>query len=659
METLEALEKINRKMDTIETGILFSSNLKPKEKDVPQADVNCKSRGDVGITRKKPDTNLSTEHDKSKTPHGTSEKENDEWEVVESADESEESSNSNYEYEIIVPLKVYENTESNVPSTASVVPMKTSSRETQVDTHVSDKIAIGLDSEKNHQSVQFEPNVLQNEKKNTHSQPPKSKVVKKRRIRLYTGDSSDEDVITKGSGNNKNVNERENKTNENAQNTLQSQKNIPREVDPQENNPMVSKSNVTFTKDNPKMFHSDTEIIRDDDVSKKNPSGGNYSKASKLCNVIEIKSDDEDIIEVPRSPPANNSNYHMIHSRKKTHSRDKSSDSHDYHCNTGSLLSSPNSRRAKRQKLMQQMWKERERKLKLKMVKKLKDVVYQVLESMVSSSDESVDYSVSEDEEMHSSKMVMKRKQQCNKECCAPAHQFKNNESENIRDLKRELQYWKNKAKNETEVLSPRELQIREMKEDLNYWKQIVTSKSVSHDMPNSSHSIPRTSTPEKEDDILSEISMPRPHEISRVTSSADITSHIPQSKSQSKPADYTSEEVLVSTRDKHKSNSFSGDFYKPSHSTEANRALNVMSRTKFTEKEKDQIVEYLVAHYDRLELVKGNMFWMQMAHDLDTHRSWHSLKNNFFQNIIKNLEQYEMPSKVRNKIIGLAKHYI
>lgn len=638
MEALESFAKINKNMDKIETEVLADSESTPKENI-----VLCSDSGDVELNIKEPEVNGSTEHNKCETD-GANEKENDGWEVVDaSSDESEESSDGNFD--IIIPLKVIENTQSNVSSILPVVPGVTTDKDIEVDTN-GNGTAVGPHPKKN--IHQLENEAVVNKKQNTQTQPPKTKV-KKRMIRLFTGDSSDEEVVSKSSGNIKNVNERENKMNENKQKALHAHNNIQSEISSLEINESAPRHNATFTKDNPTKFHSDTEITVCDDLKHKKKIYPSGSKSSKLCDITEMESD-EDIIEVPRSPCADNSTYHMIPSRKKAHGRDTNSHNHDSNCNSRSLLSSPNSRRAKRQKLMQQMWQERERKLKLKMVKKMKTVFYHVLESIVSSSDESADCSLSDEEEdIHASQMLKKRKQPCNKQCCS-----KNNETESIRDLKRELQYWKNKAKTGTEVLSPRELQIREMKEDLNYWKRLATHA------PSSSHSyaIPRTSTPEKEEDRVPEMPIPRPHEISRVTSSADITSHIPPLSSEPRTA-ATNEGVCFSTQDKQKSNPFSRETYKPSVSTEASRALNVMSRTKFTEKEKDQIVEYLVIHYDRLELLKGNMFWMQMAHDLDTHRSWHSLKNNFFTNIIKNLEQYKMPTKVRHKIMALAKQYM
>lgn len=703
---METSEESAMVFDVIETENLNGPNINSKTSDNPKISPNSSSDdGEIEKSSKASNSDASrkatpldgtksntVDEIQSNAVNETLDKENDEWEVVEaSSDESDASTCS--EYDIKIPLRFVENPKDSTD--APVLSLSTSENNIKVELNSSDCIIIDPTPEKNiHQPIQKELNIhernidpsnineknihplthnidesslndkntkqstepTQNQTSLTNNQKSQSSAnsnIRKRKKRLYTGDSSDDDDTTvrqTGSQGIKYVPEI-NKRNDNAQGNVQSKTYI------EENNPSFS-NNQTFVKEKTK-FHSDTEITAEDNFTSRHkyPSRQCSSKTAKLHDITERDSDDEDILVIPRSPHANTSHHFMIPAKKETLRREKSSHSHDCHCSSGALLGSPNSKRAKRQKLMQQMWQEKERKLKQKMVKKLKNVFFQVLESIVTSSDESDDSSVSEEEDKKINKMMRMKKQPCRKQCCVQSHHAQDKEFEN---MKRELDFWKNKFTNVTQVLSPEELQIREMKADLKYWKRLATSKSSSQNVASSSHAIPKTSTPEKVNDIFTEIpSMSRAHETSRVSSSADISTHISQHSNHPRQVEYTSDEDVAPNPYKHRSQS-SSHKHKPADAlSDARKALNVMSRTKMTEKEKNQIVEYLISHYDTLELLKGNMFWMQMAHDLNTHRSWHSLRNNFFQNIIKNLELYEMPNKVRNKIISLAKNYM
>lgn len=582
------------------------------------------------------------------------EKANDGWEVVEaSSDESEASGCT--EYDIMVPMKLLEKNTHNQQVTTSITTAKTSTEDSKTTSdkpNVDECINIDSDSENFQKTIPSQPNL--NEKQKTQSKTGNN-VVKKRKFRLYTGDSDDEINIKESGIHTKTQNEKENKTQENTETGLKNQETRPTSVVPHNQNEIHS-NNETFIKKHKPKFHSDSEITDDNLLTRRKIKVERMCTNETKLNYITEESEG-DIIEVPRSPHVND-HHSAVQSRNQIPNTD--SHRHECHCSTASLVGSPNAKRAKRNRVMKRMWHEREQKLKKKMVKKVKNMLIQVVESILSSSDESDDQSTSSDEDRH----VLRKKgqKQCSNQCCTQPHQ----EPQNIRDLKKELEYWKNKANSKSQGLSPQELQMREMKADIDYWKQVAKSKSVAHDMPSSSHAIGRTSTPVKEyeEETFTERPMSRTNGTARVSSTADTsmqpprhTNAIHSERRHGGSVYYMDDEELVLNPSK--SNPFQCETFNAANNTRTTHAMSVLARTKFTEKEKDMIVGYLVKHYDTLELIRGNMFWMQMAHDMDTHRSWHSLKNNFFQNIIKNLEQYEMPNKVRNKIISLAKQYM
>uniref|UniRef100_A0A8D8YM91 Uncharacterized protein n=1 Tax=Cacopsylla melanoneura TaxID=428564 RepID=A0A8D8YM91_9HEMI len=589
----------------------------------------------------------------------------DDWEVVDaSSDESEVFT----EYSIKIPLKLLEKaplgTEDkltvNIPPSVST--QKAVLSKGQANSNDDDCIVIGSNSEnistkKSTESTQSNSSI--NEKQNINTKTAKPNAIKKRKFRLFTGESDDE-IIPQEIGHKKHL-EKQISTRENVQ-VVQHEPNQPTATNTETNmkqrpNNQSSSSNLneTYTKSKSKSY-SDTE------VTDNNMPLGRNTRQPNLPNVTE-ESDDE--IVVPRSPQFDKkSNNHDFQSRNKLVNLDKSPHKH-CKCSSAPLVGSSNSKQVKRQKFIQHMLQERKRKLKMKMVKRVKDVFFQVLESLMSSSDESDALSASDDETGFDKMLKRKRP---NKRRHEP-YQQQSNDPENMRDLEREIQYWKSKAQSKPEVLSPQELQMKEMREKLNYWKKIAMAKSRANDVQSLSCSMGKINLPiiEHEEPLnRRQTSVPNGTRGTSTPDTAGHSSHFPipdlnQSEHRPSTEEYPNEveDVDSSHMRPNQTNLCTDKQFKAANSSHASHALSVMSRTKFTEKEKDAMIEYLVKHYDSLELIKGNMFWMQMAHDLNTYRSWHSLKNNFFQSIMKNLEQYEIPLKVRNKIISIARQYM
>lgn len=571
-------------------------------------------------------------------------KENDDWEVVEaSSDESFVSGST--EYDIKVPLRLIKQSPPSAEKSTQPAIQKTSEAIPNANEDIIEiphrPILVAANSENiSPPTTQSKPNVSEKEK-------PKHK-----KRKLYTGESSDEEVPPKDVGNKKQAPNEAGNRNQLVRQTTKENVNkdtvVQREVSvhPDRRNKTVVSNNANVSNNETFAIRrnkslSDTEISEENMVALERRPMHVRKPKPNLAYISEESEDD--IVEIPRSPQYSKSNGHRAY-RNQSLVRQGPSHRHDCQCNCDR---SSEFKRSKRQRLMlDQMWKEKERKLKLKMMKKVKDVFVKVLESIAPSDDS--DFSDEESPEPPRKHT----KTHCFAHPASP---------DDVREMKRELQYWKSKASHK-EVLSPRELQMREMKAEAEYWKRVALAKD---DIPTSSNAIRRTSTPVKEfEERIPARS--EPSGTGNVSSSVD-TAHVNPPPIANTSRD-SIEEVPLPNQSRLEDatadipnviKSPPNPYSREKLSNRSSQALNIMSRTKFTEKEKDAIIKYLINSYDSLELIRGNMFWMQMAHDMNTHRSWHSLKNNFFQNIMKNFEVYEMPDKVRNKIISIAKNYM
>uniref|UniRef100_A0A8D8ST78 Uncharacterized protein n=1 Tax=Cacopsylla melanoneura TaxID=428564 RepID=A0A8D8ST78_9HEMI len=616
------------------------------------------------------------------------EKETDDWEVVEVSSNASEGSDST-ECDVKMPLKQLDKEQTSyriqdISNQNKNIP--TSEMERNPD---EDCILIESDLENiSPQSTNSNPS--QNETQKTNIKTTDPNAIKKRKFKLFTGDSSDDEVAPEKSGHKMH-----------AEKDIPAEKNLVKDLQPvvEENNQITknnetfksngtntkSKNNETFSISNPKSV-TDIELTDDNFPLKQQTIRGN-NREHDLPELQE-ESDNETGV-VPQS-----NNPQVVQSRNKTLTLDKRSRGGSCQCSCSSvpLVGSPNAKRVKRQRLMNQMLQESETKLKRKMVKKMKDVFVHVLESLIESSEESDILPDSDDQTEHLCKIVNRNRPKHGHPYSRThqhhtEHVHNGNEPESMRDLKGELQYWKHRAKSKSEQvqLTPEEYQMKKMKDELNYWKKLATSKSEGQDLAAPilcSSAMARTSTPVKKhveesgykrstarhQNGMLKVPVPFHSDPGPSHSQTEFSSSTPDYLNQDEPlasqtmqteSNHRSKLFTRSEKTSKESNPFQRDTIKNATVSRANNTVSLMSRSKFTEKEKQSMIEYLVEHYDTLELIKGNMFWMQMSHELDTQRSWQSLRSNFFQSIMKNLEQFEMPHKVRNKIISLAKHYM
>lgn len=77
--------------------------------------------------------------------------------------------------------------------------------------------------------------------------------------------------------------------------------------------------------------------------------------------------------------------------------------------------------------------------------------------------------------------------------------------------------------------------------------------------------------------------------------------------------------------------------------------------KSPYSINEEVKIIEYLISH-DGIEKIKGNVIWKNMANDIDTNRTWQSLKEHFRRSMTKklNCSFYNLTLSQKQQIISV-----